>query len=259
MIRSFSIRTTTPGKELFINDEYNLWKGWGCEPKKGDITPWRDLLDYIFKGETKARRWFERWCAYQFQNPGKKLFTACLIWGVHTGTGKSLIGYTLGRIFGENFTEIGQEHLQGNFNAFAEKKQFILGDEITGSNKREHADYLKSMITRSRVEINAKYMPTYFVDDIINYYFTSNHPNAFFLDDHDRRMFVHQVMGEPLPKIFYDQYDKWMNSEGPAALFDYFLKLDIKEFQHSDPALKTEARQTMITDGKYNLTSLAMA
>jgi len=109
------------------------------------------------------------------------------------------------------------------------------------------------MITRSRVEINAKYMPTYFVDDIINYYFTSNHPNAFFLDDHDRRMFVHQVMGEPLPKIFYDQYDKWMNSEGPAALFDYFLKLDIKEFQHSDPALKTEARQTMITDGKSDL------
>jgi len=38
-----------PGKELFINDEYNLWKGWGCEPKKGDITPWRDLLDYIFR------------------------------------------------------------------------------------------------------------------------------------------------------------------------------------------------------------------
>lgn len=52
--------TYSPGKEQLVDGMWNLWQGWGVEPKKGDVSPWLRLLDFIFKDEVAARQWFER-------------------------------------------------------------------------------------------------------------------------------------------------------------------------------------------------------
>ncbi len=255
-----SCMTYMPGEGQYIGvengrlREYNIWPGWGCQPKKGSVKPWRELLDHLFTGADKAdREWFERWCAYPIQHPGTKLFTAAVMHGTRHGTGKSLIGYTLGRIYGKNFTEIGQEDIHASFNEWAEGKQFVMGDDVTGTNGRLDADKIKKMITQKEIRVNVKYVPSYVVPDCINYFFTSNHSDPFYLEDHDRRYFIHEIKVPPLSNEFYKKYMKWLTDGGAEALFYYLKNLDLKDFNPSAAALQTAAKRRMIVGGKSDV------
>lgn len=249
--------TYAPGKPKFIDGKqtnFNIWPGWGCEPKEGDVSPFLQLLDHIFTGaEPDAKTWFLRWCACPIQHPGTKLFSSAAIHGVKHGTGKSFIGYTLGKIYGKNFTEINQLDLHNGFNEWAESKQFVMGDDVTGSNKRQDADFLKKLITQKEIRINAKYMPSYVVPDCVNYFFTANHPDSFFLEDDDRRFFIHEVTVGALPEEFYVEYELWLATGGAEAIFDYMLKLDLGDFNPAAPAFKTEAKNRMISNVQSDL------
>jgi hypothetical protein len=251
--------TYKPGAEPFIQEPipmFNIWPGWGVDPAKGDVKPFLQLLDHLFTGaEPEAKAWFLRWCAYPLQHPGTKMFSSAVVHGVKHGTGKSMVGYTLGRIYGENFTEISQMELHNQFNEWAEAKQFVMGDDITGSNKRQDNDFLKKLITQLQVRINAKYVPSYVVPDCINYYFTANHPDAFFLEDDDRRNFVHEVTVGAMSEEFYMNYDLWLDTGGSSAVFHYLLNLDMGDFNPSAPAFKTAAKDRMIANVQSDLAS----
>lgn len=250
--------TYAPGKDMIFEDDgtmaYNSWPGWGCEPKKGDVKPFLKLIDHLFKdAEPEFVQWFLRWCAYPIQHPGTKMFSSVVIHGVVHGTGKSLIGVTLSKVYGKNYTKINQKDLERDYNDWAENKQFVMGDEITGSNKRAEADFLKDLITQERVRINTKYVPIYEVPDCINYLFTSNHPDAFFLEDRDRRYAIHEVLVDALPDAFYKEYMAWLKSDGPSALFEYLQTHDLGTFNPSAPAYASAAKQRMIADSKSDL------
>ena len=237
--------TITPARE------YNEWEGWGVKPKRGDVSLWRELLDHLFRGGAQYRRWFEQWLACPLQKPGIKMYTACMLWGVDQGTGKSLIGYSMGRIYGKNFSEIKKKQLFSSHNEWAQNKQFILADEITSGRRdakvADIADELKNMITSLIVRINPKYVPSYEIPDVMNYYFTSNHPDAMFLEDKDRRFFIWHVNAAPLSKEWYRKYNDWYKSEeGAAALFWHLLHLDLKDFDPLAGAPMTEAKKQMM-------------
>jgi hypothetical protein len=235
---------------------WNIWRGWGIEPKRGDVAPWKWLLDFLFQHEdANVRKWFERWCAFPLQHPGIKMFSSAVLWGVVQGTGKTLVGHTLMRIYGkENSVEIGDEDLEGNWNTWARHKQFIYGDEVTGKGgNRKIADRLKRMITRPDVTVKVKYVPEYVLPDLLNYLFTSQHPDAFFIEDTDRRFFVHEVVGAPAEPAMYQKYDRWLKGDGPSHLFDYLLRLDLGDFDPRGHALRTRAKEAMIVDNKSDL------
>ena len=189
------------------------------------------------------------------QHPGTKLFTSVLVWGVRHGTGKSLIGYTMGRIYGKNFTELNQQNIDGAFNEWAENKQFVMGDDITGTDKRHDSDRLKKLITQKEIRLNIKHVQSFVIPDCINYYFTANGPTTLFLEDDDRRSFVHEVTSGPMSEAFYTKYDKWLHSDaGPAALFHYLVNdVDCSNFNPAAPALRTEAKERMIADVRSDL------
>lgn len=241
-----------PGQPAVTTDgSLNLWRGWKYSPLKGDIQPWKELLDHLFKGQPESRLWAEQWCAYPFQYPGAKHRTALCVWGRKTGTGKSLIGYTLGDLYGDAFAEIGDEQIEKkDFNSWANNKQFILGDDITGNSNRQVANLLKIMISREKLLINIKHIPEYYIRDVLNYYFTSNSPDAFLLDEDDRRMYIHEVTSAPLDDAFYTEYfDKWRKSErGRRALMHYLMnEVDCTGFNHTSRAPLTDAKREMIS------------
>ncbi len=250
--------TYAPGEPLIIQDQLNVWRGWGATPVKGDITPWKNLLDHLFGSDKSARSWFERWIACPLQCPGIKMYTSAVIWGLHHGTGKSFVGYSLFKIYGSNAIEIKDENLQGGFNDWAENKQFVMGDEITGGDKRSSSDRLKSIITQQQLRINAKYIPAYVVPDCINYYFTSNHPDSFFLEDKDRRMFIWEVVAPPLPDSFYREYEDWIgkpNEAGPGvgALMHHLMTLPLGDFDPKARAPETASKTDMTRLGRSDL------
>lgn len=259
--RKEAIRLTySPGKDKFCDGqdgiEYNTWPGWGCKPIKGTTAPWKKLVQYLFSDtEKEAVEWFLDWCAYPLQYPGTKLFSAVVVHGVYEGTGKSLIGYTLGAIYGENFIEIRQQDLHGGRNDWAENKQFILGDEVTGSDKRQDADTLKKLITQKEMRVDIKYVPAYSLPDRINYYFTSNQPDAFFMSDKDRRYMIVEVTQPPLDEDFYAEYDLWLHGRGPSHLFHELLTRDLSNFNPSGPAPVTRAKLRMVEDTRSDLGS----
>lgn len=246
-----------PGEERFCeykgSQVYNQWKGWGVEPKKGDVTPFIDLFNFIFDGATKEEKdWALDWFAYPIQFPGTKIFSAMIIHGRLQGTGKTLLGYTLGDIYGENFQEITSKDLLDSW--WAEKKQFVLGDEVSGTDKRAEADAMKSLITQEHRTVNVKYVPQFTIPDCTNFYLTSNHADALFLEDNDRRFYIQEVRAEvPLPEAFYQKYDKWRHGDGPAHLMHWLQQRDVSKFNPKGPAFKTAARERMVNSGKSDL------
>jgi hypothetical protein len=258
----------TPGGLL------NTWRGWGVpedQVKKGDVSPWAGLLDFLFLGAGPGHRaWFERWCAFHVQRPNVKMLTAVLFWGRHKGTGKTLVGHTLRHVYGRNYFEIEEGSLLGEFNDWAKERQLVQGDEIAGSfDKRGSADRLKGFVTRQEVTISEKYLPRYTIEDVISYFFTSNHPNSFFLDDDERRYFVHEVRGEPLPMGFYKRYESWYQGDGPdgqrvpgpgiGPLMWHLRNLDLGDFDPKAAAPRTEAMVNMASSARFPVEDWARA
>lgn len=247
--------TYAPGKKKFINGEFNIWPGWKVAPKKGCVKRFHQLIDFLFQhAEAGAKEWFLQWCAYPLQHPGTKLFSCVVVHGVVHGTGKSLVGYTLGEIYGNNFTEVRESLMTSRFNEQLEAKQFILGDDIKTT--RRDADNVKTMLTQQILWVERKGIPKFPVPDRINYYFTSNHPDVFFLEDTDRRFFIHEVIGSPLPFTFYEDYWTWLTKGGgAAAVFDYLLSVDISGFNPAAPPFGTHAKARMLAAGQSDLAS----
>jgi hypothetical protein len=182
--------------------------------------------------------WFERWLAYPFQHVGEKLATAVAMWSLHQGTGKSLLCEVLKEVYGKWGRIIGVSDLDSSFNSWAERKQFVVVDEMPPHDSRAKADTLKKIITRTTVTINKKFEPEYELPDITNYMMTSNRPDAFFVEDRDRRFFVHQVLSKAIDPQFYRDFSAWGKGEGRGALRYYFEHFDLGDFQrHTLPPI----------------------
>jgi len=257
--RTHSKLVYEPGQKLVAEDNsLNVWQGWGCEPKEGDVAIWHEFIDYLFSEDEDFKKWFIQWIAYPLQHPGTKLYTSVLLHGMEQGTGKSILGYIIGKIYGDNFGVISQEDMHGTFNEWSVNKQFLMGEELTGTDRRRDADRIKNLITREHVTVNAKFQPSYSVRDCINYLLNSNHPDAQFLEDKDRRAAVYEVNKEPKSAKFYKDLGKWKDGDGPSALFYYLLnEVDISKFDPNGKAPLTVAKQEMIDMSRSDLDAFA--
>lgn len=243
---------------ITMDGYYNTWysQRWPLIPsKKGDIKLWERLFNHIFGKLTDEHRlWARRWLAYPIQKPGAKLFTAMLVWGRTTGTGKSRIGESMSAIYGKNFGIITNDHLTANFNEWAESKQFIVGDEISIGDRRGVANKLKALITQPTFRLNVKNRKSYEVKDCINYYFSSNHEDALYLENNDRRFFVVNADVSRLEPEFYKAYMDWLNDDGAARLYHHLLyEVDLGDFNPAGEAPVTAAKLEMMAIGRSDV------
>lgn len=243
--------TYAPGQpDVIDGNVYNAWPGWPYEPKRGSLKLFTTLINQLFAGDDAARDWFLRWLAYPIQNPGVKMYTATVMMSRDHGTGKSLIGYTMERVYGENFGMITAEDLHSKFNSWLRNKQFMMGEELVGSEKRADAERLKALVTSERIMVNNKFEPVITLNHCTNYYLTTNHADALALDPKDRRFFVHEIMSDKLPDEFFREYDTWYRSDEAAqALMHYFSTLPLGDFNPRAAAPRTNAKShmTMLT------------
>ena len=248
----------SPGDKPMVDNKLNLWKGWPVAARKGTVKPFLQLVDYVFQdAEPEHKKWFLQWCAYPIQYPGTKLYTATVIFGIHHGTGKSLLGRTISEVYGQYATTITSEHLHASFNSWLANTQFALGDEVTSGAARKEADTLKRLITQTSVRINEKFVAEYMIQDCVNFFFTSNHPDAFFLEDGDRRFFIHELKQRPMEEIFYKDYDLWLASTSAKEALFYYLKNEVNtdDFSAEARAPRTSAKMEMTRGGKSDVAS----
>ena len=241
-----------PGEqEVLPGNTLNTWLGWGTEPKEGTVQPFLDLLDFVFGGDTEKINWFTKWLAYPIQHPGTKLQTAVLLWSNYQGVGKTLIGDLVGDIYGKNYVKITQLSLQSNFTGWIADKQFIVGEEITGTEHRQFADLLKGYITNEEILVNRKHQSEYISRNCANFLFTSNHPNALYIENRDRRYFVHEVTTAARADSFYERIRQWRKANQGATLFHYLLnEVDVSDFNPWAAALGTKDKLGMVEQSR---------
>lgn len=247
----------SPGGASVTPEGYlNTWEGWGVpEPLPGDVAPWHDLMRHLFGNDKDARHWFECWCAYPIQHPGAKLATAVLLWGITHGSGKTLVGHTLMRLYGsKNSSEIHDHDLENNRMEWAQDKQFILGDDIVAKGDRKLMRRIMTLVTQKTIRLDIKYIPSYAIPDTMNYMYTANDPDTFYMDDGDRRFFIHEVLAGKYAE--YRDYVRWRDSDaGIAALWHYFLGYNLGTFDPQAPAPNTKGKLEMQELGKSDLGS----
>lgn len=241
--------TYLPGEPATAGDDLNVWPGWGCEASPGSVDLWQDLLGYLIDDE-EARAWLEAWCLYPLANPGAKQLSAVLLWSYRQGVGKTLLGETLGAVYGDNWALINQSQLEGSFNEWLPRRQFIMVDDMSSYQSRSNADIFKSLVTQTKVLINEKFVPQYTLPAVVNYYCTSNQPNAIYLEPDDRRWFVYEIQREPRPAQWYKDFHAWLGSGGAAALLHHAREFDFSNFDPYARPPTTPAKQAMMKVGR---------
>jgi len=253
--REYARFTYAPGEPIDVGGNYNLWPGWGVEEKEGDLKPWFDLLDFVLGALTREERtWFERWLAYPIQHPGAKLDSAVCVWSRGQRIGKSFIALIMGDVYGtikdrENFAEIHQQEFESAFTSWGKHHQFVLVDDVntvTRTSAKDHAARLKTLITQESFKLNIKHIANYTIPDTINYFLTSNRPDALLLDEKDCRFFVVQAPDEPQTKAWYARINKWRFEDGgPAALLYHLRRMPLGDFTDRTHPPKTGAKEDM--------------
>jgi hypothetical protein len=250
-----------PGQPRDLEDgSYNLWKGFGVESVKGDPSPWLRWLDHIFDNKPDAeRRWFEQWVAYPIVYPGVKLFSAVVFFGEVQGSGKSFGGEILRRIYGlDNSSEIsGNNQVTGRFNSHLVNRQFILANEIADrKDMRLDSTKLKALITQDFAQLEKKGFDKIEIRDCANWWFTSNHDNAVYIDDNDRRYFFLRVDRKLPPKVIEGlrafKYDP--AGVGCSAIKHHIESTaDFTGFEAHSEAYHTRDRDEVIDAGRSEL------
>lgn len=246
--------TFVPGGGPVVDNCINFWTGWGVEPVAGDLSPWNQLLNHLFSGNVAMRQWFEQWVAYPIQHPGTKLTTAVVLWSTRQGVGKSMIGETIGNLYGSHSRTVTSKELYGKYNGWMRDCQFIVGEENSRSNHRADADRLKVLITGETQFVEEKFQPAIELNNCMNMLFTSNHSDAFFLEDADRRFFIWEIVADRLPNESYGNFVRWRDEEGGlAALMAHLLTVDLTGFLPKVNAPVTEAKMEMIQQSKSDV------
>ena len=228
----------------------NSWLGFSVEPAEGDIKPFIKL----FKRQVPNpydRKYVLQWMANLFQNPASKAFTSIVMWSRTQGTGKNLTWECVGSLFNErHFTLVSQEVFDDAFTEWKANRVFVICDEVSSTEKRQTADRIKGWITSSGNSINTKNEPKFTQPNLIKYVFLSNHPDAVFLEDNDRRFFVVSGAQGRLPDNEAKEFTSWRDNGGQAALLYFFLNFDLSDFNGKAPAPMSSAKQEMIDDNR---------
>lgn len=245
-----------PNEPLITHDNcLNEWKGYAVPAKKGDVRPFLRFLVRLIPNRA-ARRYLHKWMAHLIQKPNIKMFVSLAIWSHEQGVGKNLLFEALVSIIGASHaTVIGQKELTGSFNGWAHNRILVIGDEVSGNDKRQENDKIKGLITGTSIHINEKFQPEREQPNLLNFIFLSNHHDAMFVNDHDRRFFVWEIVAGQLPAKQADAFVNWRDSGGLEALHYFLLHYDISDFNPRAPAPMTAAKRQMVDDNRSDLES----
>ena len=229
------------------------WKGFAIVPAAGSVDPFLNLLIRLVP-EPEPRKYVLQWLAHLIQHPDVKMNVSLAFWSQEQGVGKNLLFECMTSIIGAaHSTVIGQTELAGNFNGWANRKVLVIGDEVSSSDRRQDTDKLKGLVTGTSVYINEKHQPAREVPNFLYFIFLSNHNDALFLDDQDRRYFVWEIAAARLPEPLVHEFVAWRNNGGLAALLHFLKGYDTKHFDPKTHAPMTAAKQQMVQDNRSDL------
>ena len=211
-----------------VAGQFNLWRGFAIEPKKGwnkQRRLWKHIRQVICRREKAKLRYLMFWLAWAVQNPDKTPETVIVLKSNLQGTGKSTLSYVMRTIFGSHAHVIAdKERLLGRFNANLETACFICAEEMIWAGDRGTADALKSLITGDSLTLEVKNGARWEIPNRLHFIMTTNHDHAIHAGARDRRFFVLDV--DPAKAQNSGWFDPLYRDldDGGRAEFLYFLQ-----------------------------------
>ena len=224
-------------------DYWNLWSGFGIEPKPGD---WSLMHDHLFKVVCRGNRahfdFLLNTTARMFQAPSKPAEVAVVLRG-KKGAGKGVFCTNLVKAWGQHGAHItNSKHLVGNFNNHLRDCVVLFADEAFFAGDKQHEGVLKGLITELTLPVEGKYMDVVFVRNMLHVYMSSNSDWVVPASHDERRYFMLDVLDTHLgDRPYFNALYRQMEEGGLAAMIhDMLHDRNISSFDPRDVP-KTEA------------------
>jgi hypothetical protein len=205
---------------------YNLWTGWGVEPKTGGSCD--KFLAHVFEnarcGNKDHYYYVLAWFADIIQDPERIKGVAMVLRGLK-GTGKSKVAEVMRHIIGRHsITVAHSRQLTGNFNAHLVGKLLIVAEESFWSGDKTNEGPLKNMITASKMTIELKGKDCFEIPSLSRVLMITNNEWAVPASSDERRYAVFDVGTDKMQDAaYFAAIDAEMKNGGYEALFS--LKL----------------------------------
>lgn len=221
--------------------QINTFRGFQFEEDNRPVPLLISHLEFLCGDDSQIFQWVISWCALQVQKPGTKIASSIIMHGKQ-GTGKSMFWECFGKIFDPYFAVVDQCMLESDFNSWASRKMFVLGEEVLANqSKSRHKNIIKQMITGGRITINEKQIKPWAEKCHMNMVFNSNNRLPMLLDEDDRRFMVIRC-----DRVNDEDYYRALGAEiadnGPARLYTFLKEWDLQGFDSHTKPLMTKAK-----------------
>ncbi|MEX3811738.1 primase-helicase family protein [Paraburkholderia sp. BR13439] len=255
-----------PGEPSVIADRVMQDAGWkphpGAQifnrylapaPVPGDATlagPWLDHLMRVYPADFDH---IANWLAHAVQHPGAKINHALLLGG-SPGIGKDTILEPVRVGVGSyNFADITPRTMQGRFNGWVRNVIVRVSEvrDLGDVDRFAFYEHCKPLLASPPdvVRVDEKNLREYYVANVCNMIFTSNHlTDGLYLPADDRRHYV--AWSIAAAQDFGENYWRglwgWYDAGGRGHVVAWLRTRDLSGFDPKGPPLKTAGFWTMV-------------
>lgn len=220
-----------PNNDYSSKDYYNLFRGFKnddetIEPIDENNSMFFKLLNHLCSVEKETYEYMKAIIAHIIQKPYMKTNIGVILYSDLKGVGKDSLIIGLNKLIGDDYfatiNDIGD--IAKNFNNHLVNKFIIYSDEID-ARARKVADKIKSVITRTKINLEKKNFDPISVSDYSNWWFSTNHKNSFKNEEGDRRNLMIECPEVIPTKQFFDDFYKEINDPIKVRQIFRFFKL----------------------------------
>ena len=218
-------------------DTYNLWRGFGVEPKAGSWARIRQhLLEVVCAGNEDDCDWLLGWMARAVQHPDLHAETAVVLRGPK-GTGKGTLGKILRQLFRQHALHISNPaHFTGRFNGHLVDVLFLFVDEAFWAGDKSGEGTLKALVTEPTIAVEPKFVNMFQVRNRLKILMASNADWVVPATSDERRYFVLDVSecrrGD---REYFNRLNEAIDGDELPAFLAYLLDFDLSGFDFRSP------------------------
>jgi hypothetical protein len=222
--------TFQPNAGRAVNDCLNLWRDWGCKPRKGDWSLIRKHIEEVLADRNpEFAGYIIRWIAWAIQNPDKRAEVALVLIG-EKGSGKGTLVRVLEVIFGQHLFQVSSsEEVVGRFNSHLEDCILFVADEAYWGGDKRCVGKLQTQITEPMIPIEHKGINRYLVRNMLHHLMIAEPGWVIPAGRFERRYAAITVSKARLgDKAYFDALYAQIANGGAEAMFYDLLRMDLK-------------------------------